>query len=432
MKNMQRLLVILTIILLSFQAFGQTNEQFYKAISGTYLDERSGEIVYLIWAYVGGTEPFKMYYQVNEQQVPKKAKMMEELTKDVNKLWMKVKFHQSNYICEFTFASNFETFTCKNPDGSTQLFKRNPLPAQKSFNSFLTQFPKTSPRQPIDVTKIPKKGKPMPVEWAIKFLINQDKGLSNDLLPDNKSELTQKQKMDYKRRMMLDKLLNKQGFRFTSFYYIGRMFLSNQFVSVLFRSIGHPHYEAASDDIYLANFTKAGKLLGVESVSYTLFNYVHSSTEAKGTISQNKISIEAITKYGKAMQEMVVTKKDEKMGEVLQEEEVLSYTIKPSGQMKRQQRFFKGFPGKFYDKTGFPICRLEKIKGKFEAVILTIQNKEDRGKETKLKFAKFEPTKSLLYLKNPQDNQTWKFQFNATKTSLKVIKPDGTFLMLKR
>ncbi|HAS44076.1 MAG TPA: hypothetical protein DCS93_26600 [Microscillaceae bacterium] len=432
MKTLFKPLLIVVISFFSFQAFSQANKQFYKAISGTYLDERSGEIVYLILADIGGVEPFKMYYQLNEQQAPKKAKMMKELTKDINRLWIKVKFHQSNYICEFTFAPDFDTFTCKNPDGSTQVFKRNMLPARKPFSYFLAHFPKAPLQQPVDITKMTKKGKPIPIEWAIKFIINQNENLSNDLLPENKSAFTQTQKMDYKRRMILDKLLNGQGFRSISFYYIGQVFLSNQFSSVLFRVSGHPHYEAASDDIYLANFTKSGELLGVASISYVMFNYVYSSTEAKGTISKNKISIEAITKYGKVAQAMIATEKGEKMGEVLQEQEIIRYTIAPSGQIKRQQRFFKGFPGKFYDKIGFPTCWLTKIKGEFEAMILTIENEEDKGKETKLKFVKLEPAQRLLHMNNPKDDQIWKFQFNETKTSLKIIKPDGTFLMLKR
>ena len=242
MKTLFKALLIIVISLLSFQAFSQSEKQFYKAISGTYLDERSGEIVYLILADVGGTEPFKTYYQLNEQQAPKKAKMMEELAKDVNRLWMKAKFHQSNYICEFTFAPDFETFTCKNPDGSKQVFKRNSLPARKSFNYFLAQFPKTPLQQPIDIAKMTKKDKPILIEWAIKFIINQDEGLSNDLLPENKSSFTQTQKMDYKRRMMLDKLLNGQGFRSVSFAYIGRISLSNQFISVLFSINQKTHY----------------------------------------------------------------------------------------------------------------------------------------------------------------------------------------------
>ncbi|OJJ23918.1 hypothetical protein BKI52_06090 [marine bacterium AO1-C] len=433
MKKLLNYLFIITLFLSTLQlSFAQTENQFYKAISGTYLDESSGEIVYLILANIGGVEPFKIYYQANEQQAPKKAKMMEELTKDVNRLWMKAKFHNSNYICEFTFAPDFETFTCKNPNGSKQTFKRNSLPARKPFNDFLAQFPKTTLRQPIDIAKMPKKGKAIPVEWVIKYIINQDEGFANSLMPESDVKFTQMQKMDYKRRMMLDKLLNGQGFRSTSFYYTGRISLSNRFISVLFRSEGHPHYEAAFDDIYLANFTKSGKLLGVAPVSYALFNYVYSATEAKGFVSKGKVRVEAITKYGESMQKLVAESKGEKVVEVLQEQEVSQYTITPSGQIKRQQRFFKGFPGKFYVKTGFSNCWLEKTKGEFKATVLIVQNREDKGKETKLKFVRFEPTRSLFYMKNPKDDQTWKLQFNQTKTSVTITKPDGTSLKLTR
>lgn len=436
MQNSIKTFIVFIFILSSFRVLSQSDPRFYQAISGTYLDERSGEIVNLVWTKIGGMAPFNMYYQVNEQQAPQKTKIMEELAKDVNRLWMKVKFYKSNYICEFTFTPDFEGFTCKNPDGSQQVFKRNPLPARQPFSRFVGQFPAMSLSQPIDITQIPKQGKPIPVEWAIKYLVNQDRGLSKELIFENDEAKTQEQKMDYKRCMMLGKFVNRAGFRSIRFYYVGRITLSDRFISVLFRAKGNPHFEAGFEDLYLANFSKTGKLLGLQGLSYTMFNYIYSSTKATSTLTKSSIKIEAVTDYGKSMQALVMANeskkgKDKKVEKALEEHCTTIYRILPSGRIERQQRFFDDVLGKFHDQSYYPMCVVQKTaEGEFKALYITRQGEKE--KTVQLKLIKFDPTTYRLDLKNKKDGQIWKLQFNPSKTSVTITRPNQHSLVLIR
>ena len=94
MKILYNYLIVMTLSLTTSQIFGQA--KFYEAISGTYLDGRTGEIVSLL--YNNRFAGFEMFYQANEMQASQKTKVMKELITNEGKLWMKIRFNNSKYI----------------------------------------------------------------------------------------------------------------------------------------------------------------------------------------------------------------------------------------------------------------------------------------------------------------------------------------------
>ena len=353
---------------------------------------------------------------------------MKELITNEGKLWMKIRFNNSKYICEFTFAPDFESFICKNPDGTEQKFRRNSFPVRKPFNHFLNQFPKQQQLgQPIDVTKMGNPGKMIPLEWVMKFLVNESEELYKKVVYQTDSLETNEQKNQLMRSVITHKALGENMTRTIAFYYVARLHLSSDFYSVLFRVKGHPHYEGAFDEIYLANFSSTGKMIGLETVSGAFFNYVYSDSKVTGIISENTLKTKTVTNYNERIVE--IGSQDLKIIKTIQEANT-KFNIGSLGKFRRKYRFFKDFPGKFFNyKQGYE-CWVKKEKGLFR--IAVTEGYSSKSKTHRFDFMKFEPAINLLWMKNKKDGKVWKFQFNQAKTSVKITKSDGSSVTLTR
>ena len=123
--------------------------------------------------------------------------------------------------------------------------------------------------------------------------------------------------------------------------------------------------------------------------------------------------------------------KGKKVEKALEEHCTTIYQILPSGRIERQQRFFDDVLGKFHDKSHYPMCVVQKTaEGKLKALYTTRQGEKE--KTVQLMLVKFDSTTYRLDLKNEKDGQIWKLQFNPSKTSVTVTRPNQDSLVLIR
>ena len=443
---MKKLSLIIIPILFSFQAFGQSEKQFYKAIAGTYLDEQSGEIVCLLFKTY---ESIKMCYQANEQQVPSKTKVMEELVKNVQRRWMKIRFRNSNYICEFTFAPDFETFICKNPDGTEQLFKKKLLPTRKSFAYFLDQFPKpfaSITSNALQVPPVPASTKPMPIELAMKFLVSQSEGLRQAV---NRyvyllEPVPFLQQLHDTRWILYGKSLNE--YVQASFHYVAQLQIRTDCYSVLFSVQIQKEKDKTEVLTYLANFDKSGKLTGLAVAASSLkeSELLSAGTIVKkgtGRITKDALEVKTLGHYEECKG---YTKTSNKNALPFQEIGKEEYFIDERGILVQTNRFYEDITGRYenpktanYHGAGLALYIKKEPGRRYSGTQVLFAY--GRLSRISLDFMHYELSKkeeqwgSKLWLREQGTGSVWVLGFNANHTHLKIIKsPTGDHHSLYR
>ncbi|OJJ23919.1 hypothetical protein BKI52_06095 [marine bacterium AO1-C] len=425
MKQLSTQFIIIILASLSFQALGQ--KQFYKAISGTYLDERSGEIVHLLWDKVYPS--FRMFYQANEKQLSPACKIMEQLKVNAQKRLLRIKFRNSQYICDFNFKSDFQQFICINPDGSRQLFKRNDQPSKIAFADFLSKFPaRQSTSGPIQVLHIPKNAIAMPPEWAMKFLVRQSKALREFV---NKKDLSFYVSLDEARLTLLGK---RTRVSHASFYYVSRLALQNGFYSVLFRVKNILHLEAKSDRTYLANFDKAGKLVGLRVVGCAYREYINSYTVTTTWIKPETMKVTVARYYGSVDPGIAISQIP------FHEKSEIECIIESKGNIEDVHRFFEDITGSF-DKNEWRISDYlffvrKKKNGQYTALLTQKNDGEEQVFE--FDFVRYKKGGnddvwgSKFWLREKKQGAVWVATFNDRNTQVSLSWAENKEILLKR
>ncbi|HAS41472.1 MAG TPA: hypothetical protein DCS93_13405 [Microscillaceae bacterium] len=430
MKNLGKSFIILVWSLLTVQAFGQA--QFYQKIAGTYLDARTGEIVHMLW--VAKKERLVMLYQANETQLPHQKKLMIQRAIDARKRFLKVQFYKSQYVCEFTFSADFQSFRCKNPDNSQQLFKRNDLPSRTSFADFLAQFPTIYPTGTVvNIPPVPAKSKIMPPEIALKFLLTQDQELREFSNRANYTfySTTHAQQLSDS-RLVLNGLRERDqhSAQIASFRYIARLQIRDDCYSVLFGVKSITNHDIKTDRTYLANFSKTGQLMGLEVVgSLVQDDYTH--TTYKGWIDQETIKVRVSSAY---KVEHLNNTGIKAPGKTYQEVSEIEYFVDEGGKLEQMNRFFEDIAGRYIPEENSPMAsgihyiKKESDKRYSLQVIAFSQGSFAVAHFTSVRYEKPGEDDSWdgrLWLKSQENGSLLGLEFSANNTKLKVIQKNG-------
>lgn len=404
--------------MITLQAFSQ--KQFNQAISGTYIDTKTSELVFI----QGLDNQLVMFYQTNPYAQPAKVKVMERLGFSDKRRWLKMQFRQSKYVCEFTFTPDFQRFICKNPDGSKQQFIRKTEVVKRPFAYFLKQFPLLESSQfaaKFDDNKSSK----MPLEVAYKYLISQD----ISFIPIDFDAKTNPQKKLQASKFYLYRDTPQANVFYAqgqfSFYYLNRLQVNSQFHTLLFRVKGWAYMEVGIDMIFVANFTKTGKLIDARAVSYQMLNHINSKIIAQGIIDKNTIKIEEThTLYQGSL--------NEKRKEIKQPAKI-EYVIAPNGKITLKNARFEGINGNF-KSYNHPYAYTFYInyysKDNIQAGGFPDEDCKCYVFRT-LKLSSYDAQKGLLLLEN-KSKEIIKIQFNKANTEFLLTKPNGGTIRFRR
>jgi len=423
-------LMAITLTLLTFQAFGQT--PFYKKIAGTYLDNRTGEIVHLLWTI--RKKRLVMLYQANDTQFPHQKKLMIQKLVNTKKRLMKVQFYNSDYVCEFTFSRDFQSFICKNPDNSQQLFKKNTLPSRKSFADFLAKFPNTFPSGvAVSVPPVPTKSTIMPSEVAIKFLLGQNQALREFSSRSNYEYFpaTYTQQLSDSRLVLLGiRERDQHTPQMASLHYVARLYLRDDCYSVLFSIKTITNQSLKSNRTYLANFSKSGRLMDLVVVG-SLINDNSTHTTYRGWIDGETIKVKVSSTYKVAD---INASSIQTTSKTYQEKSEIEYFVDEGGKLEQMNRFFEDIAGRYipqkYSPTASGVYYIKKDSNGHYSVQIVAFSQGHFAVNHFVSVRYEKPGENdlwdgRLWLKNRESGHLWGLEFSANNTKLKAIQTNG-------
>ena len=285
-------LTLLCSLCFSLNVLGQRPSPFFEKVSGTYIDTKTYETVYLYNAYV----QLGIFYQANPYNPANQIKGMETIKIDESTRTLKAKFLKSNYQCLFKFSTDFQKFTCKNPNGSIQNFQRVDNPIYKPFSFFISQFTRHSSAQ-YNISANFKAPQMIPPEIALRYLVKKG-------IPGNVSL----KPTEYSFKGIAEGYLRQGLYASTppayhilkydpqpsmwAFYYIKQLPISDRFSTLILQFRGSSHSEVHMNWTFLANFTPTGKMIDVVPLAYNISG-LGGQTVANGAVKAHKIYIKS-------------------------------------------------------------------------------------------------------------------------------------------
>ncbi|HAS39579.1 MAG TPA: hypothetical protein DCS93_03830 [Microscillaceae bacterium] len=390
-------------------------------VSGTYLDHQSGEVVSLVWQH--SHDELYLYYKANVYLPDDKVKEMKVLKSSQVKRTIKVKFSKSEYICDFSFSADFQSFICQNPDKSKQLFKRVLSSVDKSFAYFLSKFPKDTSTK-IDVTSRLKIKNPIPIELMIKFILPKYEDLLNgyigiglygalDLASKNNEV-----KFNQARFNAFSSILSPMGG--WKFHYVARLNLHENYHTLLFNFEKHTFEGVISNSTYLVNFSKSGHFIDGMNLGYKKLYFKSGSDTRRGVLNQDEIYITRKTVY-KGISYLHPEHKTYF--------DAFKYKILSNGKIKAINERYNRPEGGYHTKDYQGYCFIGSVKA--SKLRLTVQM---LGQERPQYFdsVSFYPGRKVFWARDNETKKVLKLQFNDSNTGFVLTHSDGKTVTFQR
>ncbi|OJJ19221.1 hypothetical protein BKI52_20635 [marine bacterium AO1-C] len=407
--------LILVLCIVSPGILAQKVSLLGSKIAGTYLDHQSGEVVSLIWQEA--SEDLSLFYKANAYLSDRKVKEMKVLKSNQAKRTLKIKFSDSEYICDFSFSADFQTFVCQNPDKSKQLFKRVSSPVNKSFTYFVSKFPKDTSTK-IDVTSRLKVKNPIPIELMIKFVLSKYEDLLNayvgiglygalDLISKGDGA-----KFDEARYNAFSTVLSPMGG--WEFHYVAQLNLSENYHTLLLNLEKNTFEGVLGNSIYLVNFSKSGDFIDGINLGYKKLYYKSGSDFKRGILNKSEILITDKTVYD-GLLSYLHPGQATYFGHS-------KYKVLSNGKIKTIIRHYARPEGMYRTKNYHGHCFIGNIKSnKLRVTLQFLEQEQPQYFES----VSFYPGKKTFWVKNDETKKVLKLQFNDSNTGFILTQTNG-------
>lgn len=409
MKQLRKSLIIIVLTVIALQVNAQFLSDFEAKMQGVYLDQKTNELVYLYSLN-------SMFYMSKPNFTYKSVKIMYVEREDTAKRKLHIKFHKSDYVRDFEFAPDFQSFVCIKPDGKKQLFRRVEKPPIKmSFSQFVNQFPLAG--RNLQLLKQPITTRIIPIEVVMKFLIRDEQAPFSVFW-------SKMSRQDVRRELYQAAALNYHPSMYTSMFvynYFKRLPVSNQFYTLLLdvsESIGRntgAHY------IYLVNFTRQGKLIDYVPVKYERLIWMYTSTKTTGNIVGNKIEVKEVSSYTIAHS-----------NDARQIYTTFKYKILPDGHIQLAQKWSSNTAGLYPGVNNDHQLFIKEDKLQAEFAIYYGEKTADLEQTQALKIIQNNEAAGRFLVQAPNSKQTWSLRFSPNREQVILLKGNGVSQRFRR